>query len=48
MIASYIIYIITYKIMEFCIPDRFTGSVKLKGLVLFGGEGAQHPNELRL
>ncbi len=28
--------------------DRFTGNMKLKGLVLFGGEGGQHPNELRL
>lgn len=27
---------------------RFTGNVKLKGLILLGGEGGQHPNELRL
>lgn len=26
----------------------FTGSVKLKGVVLIGGEDEQHPRELRL
>lgn len=29
-------------------PYRFSGNIKLKGLVLLGGEGGKHPNELRL
>ena len=28
--------------------SRFTGSVKLKGVVLIGGENEHHPRELRL
>ena len=27
---------------------RFTGSVKLKGVVVIGGEDEQHPKELKL
>ncbi len=30
------------------IPSSFTGSVKLKGVVLIGGEDEYHPKELRL
>lgn len=32
----------------FVVTSRFTGSVKLKGVVLIGGEEDYHPRELRL
>lgn len=37
-----------FVLCTFVAASRFTGSVKLKGVVLIGGEDDYHPRELRL
>lgn len=32
----------------FVLPNRFTDSIKLKGIIVVGGEDGYHPNKMRL
>lgn len=47
-ILSYWCIFIAMHVIICCMHYRFTGCVKLKGIIVIGGGGESHPNKMRL